>query len=91
MVVKIKLEMKAVQYSEIFERPNFIVLAVPQHELHTFTNTTFPPSLHYKICYIPASSKIWATKTNITPTTTNSQIMEGLKKSKVKTPQSDET
>jgi hypothetical protein len=84
MIVKIKLEIEAVQYSEIFEGPNFIVLAVPQHELHALTNTTFPPSLHYKICYIPANSKIWATKTNITPTTTNSQIMEGLKKIKGK-------
>jgi hypothetical protein len=79
-IVKIKLEMEPVQYSEILERPNFIVLAVPQHELHTLTKTTFPPSLHYKICYIPANSKIWATKTNITPTTTNSQITQRLKK-----------
>jgi hypothetical protein len=84
MIVKIKLEMEAIQYSEIFEGPNFIVLAVLQHELHTLTNTTFPPSLHYKICYIPANSKIWATNTNIIPTTTNSQIMEGLKKIKGK-------
>jgi hypothetical protein len=29
IIVKIKLEMEAFQYSEIFEGPNFIVLAVP--------------------------------------------------------------
>jgi hypothetical protein len=84
MIVKIKLEMEAIQYSEIFKGPNFIVLAVLQHELHTLTNTTFPPSLHYKICYIPANSKIWATKTNIIPTITNTQIMDSLKKIKGK-------
>jgi hypothetical protein len=80
MIVKIKLEIEAIQYSEIFEEPNFIVLVVPQHELYTLTNTTFPLNPYYKISYIPANSKIWATKTNNAPTITNSQIMESLRK-----------
>jgi hypothetical protein len=79
--------MEPVQYSKVFEGPNFLVLAIPQHELTTLTTKTFSPSPNYKLLYIPAQTEIWAIKTNIASITTQAQITKGLKAiKKEKTP-----
>ena len=86
-IAKIKLEIEHVQYSEIYEGTNYLVLAIPQHEINILTTRTFPPSPNYKLVYIPTQEKIWATKTNIAATSTQSQITEGLRRiKKEKTP-----
>ena len=86
-IAKIKLEIEHIQYLEIYEGNNYLVLAIPQHEVNTLTTRTFPPSPNYKLVYIPTQEKIWATKANIATTSTQSQITEGLRRiKKEKTP-----